>query len=117
MKVPKVLSSACEIQDLSGGKGREWAGPTVLRPGPGAAWTHSSVGRGWRGCSEGLGSAACCKHGLESVPEGFLHQYLLTNIPETHWKSQVTQPRLLALYSGVLYSSMHYLLLLACLGF
>lgn len=43
MRVPKVLSSACEIQDLSGGKGREWAGPTVLRPGPGAAWTHSSV--------------------------------------------------------------------------
>lgn len=74
-------------------------------------------GRGWRGCSEGLGSAACCKHGPESISEGFLHQYLLTNIPETHWKSQVMQPRLLALYSGVLYSSMHCLLLLACLGF
>lgn len=74
-------------------------------------------GGGRRACSEGLGSAARCKRGPASLPEGFLHHYLLTNIPETHWKSQVTQPRLLALHSGVLCSSMHCFLLLACLGF
>lgn len=43
VRVPKVLYFAYEIQDLSGGKGREWAGPTVPRPSPEAAWTHSHV--------------------------------------------------------------------------
>lgn len=88
-----MLSFACEIQDLSRGKRREWAGPTVPRPSPEAAWTQPHGGgggtvRAWLCCLAAAWPTA-------SLPEGFLHQYLLTNIPETHWKSQgFTQPRL-----------------------